>query len=73
MDIGEQMFCILLLILALKLDIEILEKKITGEKYASMCPSECWLYLSEYGELETGNVPYGKREGTSLKTFWKNN
>jgi hypothetical protein len=41
MDIGEQIFYNLSLILALKLDIEILEKRITGEKYASMCPSEC--------------------------------
>ena len=41
MDIGEQMFYNLLLILDLKSDIEIFEKRITGEKYASMCPSEC--------------------------------
>jgi len=33
--------CILLLILTLKSGIEILEKRIAGEKYASMCPSEC--------------------------------
>jgi hypothetical protein len=69
MNIDERMFCILLLILTLKSGIEILKKRITGEKHASMCDSECRLYLSEYGGLETGDMPYSKRKGADFKTF----